>query len=88
MRVRWTNTASISIQVVSYQADLRSRVSVKTPWRIDVRGSGAGHVQWSRSPPRTVGRAPGLGDANLDGPGGRRRLASSERDVQLRGEGE
>ena len=38
-------------------------------------------VRRSRSPPRTVGRAPGLGDANLDGPGGRRRLASSERDV-------
>ena len=49
--------------VVSCQADLRSKVSGKDPWRIDVRGSGARRVQWSRSPPHTVGRAEGPGDA-------------------------
>ena len=31
VRVRWTNAASISIAVVPYQADLRSRVSGKDP---------------------------------------------------------
>ena len=71
MRVRWTNAASISIDVVSYQADLRSRVSGKDPRRIDVRGSGARRVQWSRSPPHTMDRTLGPGDASLDGLGGR-----------------
>ena len=83
MRVRWTNAASISIAVVLYQADLRSRVAGKDPLASGVLTCGAAEQGvFSGLDLLLAPRAePRVGDANLDGPGGRRRLASSERDV-------
>lgn len=84
---RRTKSVSITVAVASDQADLRPRGSrERTPWRIGGQGSGEGHVRWTRFPLHAVGKAPVLGRANWDGPGGRQ-LASFERGEELHGEG-
>ena len=88
VRVRRTNSASISVAVASYQADLRSKVLGKAPWRAGEQCSEGEHARWPQLPPCTEGRALVLGGANWGGPGGRRQPVSFEKDVWLRGEGE